>query len=192
MSSVNMRRDAGFHLIESLVTLFVLTVGILGVAGLQAVAIRSHQNSFQNNQALILAQNMADRVRANRVGVQYYDQVGSSNVGAYDAACFTTVGCSSESMAHTDIYQWQEDLANALPGGKGILCRDSTVPTKVSLAGSELRTASLGSCDGVGNAFVIHVLWDKTNDSDIQLEVGSGGKLNPNTSDGYIQLVFEP
>lgn len=183
----------GFHLIESLVTLFVLTVGILGVAGLQAVAIRSHQSSFQTSQAIILAQSMADRVRANRGGVQYYDQSNASNTGAYSASCFSTPGCSIEAIAHTDLFQWQHEIENVLPSGQGFICRDSVAPSKASLAGSTLSASVAGSCDGTGNIFVIHLWWDKNNDNALRLEVNPGtGALDPVSSDDYIQLIFEP
>jgi len=186
-------KEAGFHLIESLVTLFILTVGILGVAGLQAVAIRSHQDSVQRSQAIILAQSMADRIRANVEGAQFYDQSNVANSPAETASCFAAVGCSSQQMALTDLFQWQHEVESALPLGQGYVCQDSSIPTKVSLAGSGLSSNVQGSCDGSGDTFVVHIWWDKNNDNAHQLEVNPGtGALDSNSSDEYLQLVFEP
>ena len=56
----------GFTLIEVMVAVFVLAVGILGMAGMQAVSVRESQNSIFRSQADILAGDMADRLRANR------------------------------------------------------------------------------------------------------------------------------
>lgn len=188
------RKQAGFQLIESLVTLFVLTVGILGITALLAVAIRSHQDSLQRNQAFMLAQNIADRVRANLEGKAFYDQSDVANIGTQlESACFSSSGCTPKSMAHTDLYQWEQDIANTLPLGEGIICKDSIPPAKSALADANLRTAILNQCDGSGNIFVIHIFWDKTNDGQHLLKTNPvTGNLDPKTSDGYVQLIFEP
>ena len=192
---VKLRKQTGVHLVESMITVFVLTVGILGVAGLQAVAIRSHRDSYHINQAMIMAQNMADRVRANLQAADnfYYDQSPSGNAGVYTAACFSTSGCTSEQMAYTDIYQWNALLSEGLSEGEGLICRDSTVPAATDLAGTNLRSQVLNSCDGVGDVYVIHIMWDANNDGNLQLNVDTDtGALEPHSSDGYVQLAFEP
>jgi type IV pilus assembly protein PilV len=62
------RPGAGFTLIEVLVTLVILMIGLLGIAGLMAQGQRASFEAYQRQQALALANDMAERVKANRPG----------------------------------------------------------------------------------------------------------------------------
>lgn len=62
-------RPHGFTMIEVLVTLVILMIGLLGIAGLMAQGQRSSFEAYQRQQALALANDMAERVKANRPGV---------------------------------------------------------------------------------------------------------------------------
>ena len=59
----------GFTLVEVLVAVFVLAIGILGMAGMQAVGVRESQNTYYRTQADMLANDIIDRMRANRAAV---------------------------------------------------------------------------------------------------------------------------
>src|SRR6185312_14583430 len=59
-------RHAGYLMIEVLITVFILAIGLLGVVGLQARAEQAETDSYERTQALILLQDMADRISANR------------------------------------------------------------------------------------------------------------------------------
>jgi type IV pilus modification protein PilV len=59
----------GFTLVEVLVTVVILAVGLLGLAGLQAVSMRNNHSAYERTQAVQLAYDMADRVRANTPAV---------------------------------------------------------------------------------------------------------------------------
>jgi type IV pilus assembly protein PilV len=56
----------GFTLIEVLVTLVILTFGLLGIAGLMAKGQRASFEAFQRQQAISIANDMAERIRGNR------------------------------------------------------------------------------------------------------------------------------
>ena len=56
----------GFTLIEVLVTLVILTFGLLGIAGLMAKGQRIAFEAYQRQQAVALAADMAERIRGNR------------------------------------------------------------------------------------------------------------------------------
>lgn len=62
-------RQSGFTMIEVLVTLVILMIGLLGIAGLMAQGQRSSFEAYQRQQALALANDMAERIKANRPGV---------------------------------------------------------------------------------------------------------------------------
>jgi type IV pilus assembly protein PilV len=65
----------GFTLVESLIALLVLSIGLLGVAALQLTSLQANSGAFQRSQATFLAQDLADRMRANRQAAlaQQYD-----------------------------------------------------------------------------------------------------------------------
>lgn len=66
------RRQHGMSLIEVLVAVVVLTIGALGMAGLQMRALKGGQSSLQRSQAVILANYMLDVIRTDRVNAQAY------------------------------------------------------------------------------------------------------------------------
>ena len=189
-----LKKQQGFNLVESMVTLFILTVGILGIAALQAYSAVLQRESRHTSEALVLAQSLAEKMRANLTGLNFYDQSNGAHVGRYVDHCFSTAGCSSEEMAYNDIYEWQESAAAQLPDGTGVVCRDSTIPSRVALANGALLEKALSNCDGIGNVFVIHIGWDRDNDGEILLNFNSvnGESVEAPNSDGYINLVFEP
>ena len=59
--------SAGFTLIEVLVALIIVSIGLLGLAGLQATSVRFNQQAYLRSQAVQQAYDMADRIRANAV-----------------------------------------------------------------------------------------------------------------------------
>ena len=72
-------RATGFTLIEVLIAVVVFAIGLLGVAGLQVAGMRFTHGSQLRSVAALQAANIADRMRANRVGVRngYYNILGT-------------------------------------------------------------------------------------------------------------------
>ncbi|MDP2826852.1 MAG: type IV pilus modification protein PilV [Sulfuritalea sp.] len=62
--------QGGFSLLEVIITMGILAVGLLGLAGLQARAINAEADSFSRGQAIMLANEMADRMNANLAEVK--------------------------------------------------------------------------------------------------------------------------
>ena len=58
--------QSGFNLLEVLVTLVILSLGILGAAGLQRAALQNGHSALLCTQAALYTYDMADRMRANR------------------------------------------------------------------------------------------------------------------------------
>ena len=99
-----LRPARGFSLIEVLVTILILTVGLLGLAGLQSRALTSQMEAYQRSQALILLKDMADRINANRSDAASY--VTTLGTGAACPAAGLTV-------ASVDLNEWCEALMGA-------------------------------------------------------------------------------
>ncbi len=182
------RREKGFNLIENLVTLLVLTVGLLGIAGMQAVAIQTQQTGHHYGRATSLAQNMAERMRANFEAAEAGDYaVPNTGSVVENSKCFTTEGCSPQQMAETDINEWHQMVERTLPQGDSHICRDSTPsqdPADYIGEVADIRS----TCDDTGDTYVIHVFWDMdpTRDGNVELTA------DPQTTDGHLILVFEP
>ena len=65
MLITNLPRNNGFTLIEVLVSMVIMAVGLLGLAGLQTLSLRDNQDDYLSSQATALAYEMSDRIRAN-------------------------------------------------------------------------------------------------------------------------------
>lgn len=100
-----MRRQRGTSLIEVLVTIIILTIGLLGLAGLQSRLQASEMEAYQRSQALILLQDMASRIAANRKNAANY--VTGTPLGG-TGACPT--GGTRQQM---DAADWCEALQGA-------------------------------------------------------------------------------
>jgi type IV pilus assembly protein PilV len=104
----------GFSLIEVMVALIILSVGLLGLAGLQASALRSTHKSYMRTQAGIAAMEMAERMRANKTGVDtlQYAAIASPPAGTAPTSCITN-NCLAAAVAVHDAYTWTSALANS-------------------------------------------------------------------------------
>lgn len=98
----------GFSLIEVLVTLVILAVGLLGVVGLQARLQQSEMEAYQRSQALILLDDMANRLAANRNAAASYLTGTSSPLGA-GMTCPT----ATTNQFELDRKEWCEALQGA-------------------------------------------------------------------------------
>ena len=101
-------RIDGFTLIESLVALLVLSIGLLGVAAMQLSSLQSNNGAFQRTQATFLAQDIADRMRANR---------RAALDGDYDINFGDAVPAEPATVADNDLVLWKDRLLATLPAG---------------------------------------------------------------------------
>ncbi|HEY9098823.1 MAG TPA: type IV pilus modification protein PilV [Thiobacillus sp.] len=104
-------KQSGFTLLEVLVAILVLSIGLLGLAGLMASNIRSTHGAYQRTQAVWLAYDMIDRMRVNRVNA-----ISSAN--NYNIAIGTATS-GSPGLAGADVNSWKTTLASTLPAGDG-------------------------------------------------------------------------
>jgi len=157
---ISRRRDRGFTLIEVMVALLVLSIGLLGLAGLQVAALQNNQSAFMRSQATALAYDLADRMRSNVVGTisGNYDPANAAVV----PTCRTTAGCTSQEMAANDLAEWNATIAANLPMGEGAVCIDSTP--------SDGADSTTPECDGVGTQYVIKLWWDENRDGEISTD----------------------
>ncbi|HKU15853.1 MAG TPA: type IV pilus modification protein PilV [Steroidobacteraceae bacterium] len=101
-------RARGMTLVEVLVTLVIMSVGLLGVAALQLTSLRNNYDAYVRSQASMLAADLFDRMRANR---------GEALAGDYSAALGPFTGTGA--IWQADVGAWKRTLAAQLPNGDG-------------------------------------------------------------------------
>lgn len=126
----------GFSLIEVLISVFVLTVGVVGAAGMQLVALRTSQQSVFQTQALHLATEMADRMRANVGQMRLSDDANPYLQIDYESSASQQIvsgpdcygahaHCDAAQLALFDIAESLRRISSELPGGRIKVCRDA-------------------------------------------------------------------
>lgn len=128
----------GVSLVEVLVASVVLSIGLLGLAGLQASGLRVGQSSIHRSQAAQLAYDIVERMRVNSVGAAGYEI--ALNADAPDGT----------SVAARDLQDWRRRL-RALPAGTGSIAVDGTQVT-VIVQWDDARGAGALRGDGADEA----------------------------------------
>lgn len=137
------RKAAGFSLIEVLIAMVILSIGLLGLAGLQSTGLHNSTDSYARTIATSLANDMADRIRANMTG---FNAGNYDNTAAYAANCETNAGCTPATMAQHDTFRWQQGIAT-LPGGQGDVVTNGPLVT-VTVRWDNSRSGANGlGCD---------------------------------------------
>lgn len=120
----------GFGLVESLVALVVVTVGMLGIAALYSQGLGAGRTALFRTQAVNLTADMADRIRANRLGGPSYGGAAADN--GCDPGGDTD--CSPSEMAAHDLFAWQAAVAAQMPNGVGTVEFLSTTPPTYTIS----------------------------------------------------------
>lgn len=118
------KRVQGFTLIEVLIALIIMSVGMLGIAGLYVHSMQAGRTSLFRHHAVTLAGDIADRIRANPRAVAAYAGLGANN------ACVAGgIDCTPAEMAANDIFLWQQQATDTLPAGVvNIVFNNAPVP----------------------------------------------------------------
>lgn len=106
------QKVGGFTLIEVLISLIILSVGMLGIAGLYVHSMQAGRTSMLRHNAVTLAGDIADRIRANpRAGPAY------ALAGANNLCVGLNIDCTIGQMAAHDIFLWDQQAAATMPNG---------------------------------------------------------------------------
>jgi type IV pilus assembly protein PilV len=119
------RRQHGTSLVEILVSMLILTMGVLAMAGLHTAAIRYSKTAEFRTTAVHLAEDLTERMRTNTTGVinnNYLRQVAwTDNLPVQvvpaitcTSACLPTL--IAQQVAANDLAQWLNQARTALPG----------------------------------------------------------------------------
>lgn len=143
-------RSYGFTMLEVLISLFVMSLGLLGLAALQVRAQQAELESYQRAQALVLLQDMVDRINANRktAGCYAFTPVPDNGTvfvgtGATAPACVGAYGTTqTRARADADVAAWDALLkgsaealsgnqVGAMLGARGCVSLDTSVTPNI-------------------------------------------------------------
>jgi type IV pilus assembly protein PilV len=117
-SSPRRRSAAGFTLIEILIAIIIIAFGLLGLFGLQAKAQKAETESYERIQALVLIQDIVDRMNANRSDAFSQAYVTASPVGGGGKLA----DCTGKTGADRDLCEWGNLLNGATETSAGGAC----------------------------------------------------------------------
>lgn len=120
--------QTGVTLIEVLAALVIISIGLLGIASLQANSLKLNHSAYLRSQATELAYEMVERMRANR------DQ---ARLGNYDLA-LTSAAPAGADLISTDQAAWINEITRVLPNGQG-----SITSTQVTAGPPPLRRVTV-------------------------------------------------
>lgn len=140
MGIYNAVKQRGFTLLEILVSLVILAIGLLGLAGLQSASVINNHGSLMRSEASLLGYDILERIRANREQALTTTRYLSDFDDAASSYANCVGSCTPPELASHDLNQWKTDVAAQLPGGEAEIARDSLL---------------------VGAIYVVTVRWDE-------------------------------
>jgi len=162
-------KQRGFTLLEALVSIFIVTIGLLGLLGLHVHSQAAELESYQRAQALVLLYNMVDKIKIARVvapcfvqtdpatGMNYYGTAGSGHIGTPSCAGGTA---AENALADSLMSNWDAAL-----GGSGETKAGAEVGAALGARGcvsydpaTELTDASGTAIPGTGE-YTVAVSW---------------------------------
>ncbi|MFS2163464.1 type IV pilus modification protein PilV [Variovorax sp. Varisp62] len=132
----NVRRVAGFTLVEVLVSIVVLSFGLLGMVGLQAGSLQANRDARLQSTAVVLARELAEMMRGNKdqallaTANPYLIGEISSNplvppTASYCLSIGQNCGTDKAAVAQAELTDWLARVSDALPGARVSICRDT-------------------------------------------------------------------
>lgn len=137
--------QSGFSILEIMVTLVVLSTGLLGVANLQVDALRGNQGAYLASVAAQQAEDMAERMQSNPVAVaaDAYDAL-DAGIPSIKVDC-QSVACTPSQLVQYDHNRWNAANQALLPGGAGQVAE---ISNGVFLIGVRWRDPQLAGASG--------------------------------------------
>ncbi len=144
----NLTSQTGFTLVEVLVATVILSLGLLGLAGMQTASMRYNQGAYLRSQATVVANDIIDRMRTNQDGVTTgnYDALDSRDDAPDDQGC-ATAPCTSAQIASQDIREWTDHFQDVYGLGAAY------TPT--------LPTGAFGTVINNANTYSVTVTWSE-------------------------------
>ncbi len=163
MNSQTKQNQLGFSLIEVMVALVILSVGLLGLAGMQVSGLRSVNNSANYSLASIAVNDLAEIMRGNPAaldnGTFLVDFTGLvCNPPAVTCRTPSTTSCTPDQLATYDLYTWYcgDSTGNGVSNTLKLTNMDTIIQC-IDTPTTDARPCSPGS------PYEINLQWDEVN-----------------------------
>jgi type IV pilus assembly protein PilV len=107
----------GMTLIEALAAFVILSVGLLGIVSLQALSKTAQHQSIQRSRAVMIGNDMLERIRANPAGLLTYTSaaapLGVTPIGTEPSPNCVAASCNPVQLATHDLWLWEQALIGA-------------------------------------------------------------------------------
>jgi type IV pilus assembly protein PilV len=152
-------QERGFSLLEVLISIVVLSFGVLGVVGMQAAALQANKEARNQSTAVRLGRELGDMMRGNKDvaiatgGANPYlvaNFTGSASTAPED--CSTGPCSSPTAVAQFQMSDWLSRVEQELPGARVVVCVDST-PYNAGIP--------QWACTGTGGLIVVKIGWTR-------------------------------
>ena len=132
------RHQRGASLLEVMISVLILAIGLLGIAAMQATALRNTQGSLERSQAVIQSYAILDSMRANRA---------VALAGGYNLPMACTAPSDDGTLAASDQIRWINSLQAEMGATAcgSIACAAGIANCSVSVQWSEARASDAGA-----------------------------------------------
>ncbi|WP_210545703.1 type IV pilus modification protein PilV [Rhodoferax sp. PAMC 29310] len=157
--------NAGFSLVEVLVSIVVLSFGLLGMVGMQAASLQANREARLQSAAVFLGREIAETIRGNKnIGILTVNNpyIGSFSTSplvvgtpSYCLNASPTTACTSTTdVANAQMTEWLSRVDAELPGARVDICFDSTPFTSGGLP--------QWACSNTGGVLVVKIGWTRS------------------------------
>ena len=154
------RAQRGVTMLEVLIAIFILSLGLLGAAGIQSQMQTAQVEAYQRAQAVVLLQEMVDRINANRKSAASYVTASALGTSSMDCSGLTAVADKDKCEWNNALYGAAEtqggQTLGAMNGARGCITNPvTTMPREVVVAvawqGMRTTAAPAGTTCGQGS-----------------------------------------
>lgn len=112
---LNITRNRGFTLLEALIGFLILSIGMLGIASLQAISLKAGKTSVYSSVAMMKVEELFESMRVNNTPTALAAYAAAGSGAGTNNNCTGTVVCGAAAMAQDDIFWWKKNLSAGLP-----------------------------------------------------------------------------
>lgn len=169
---MSIKKQLGFSMLEVLISMLVIMIGVLGIAGMQMLAVNNSENARYEGQAAILVSSLAAEMQANPgywasttlpTPTASISVTGTTigTVPAYASTCLATT-CSPVQMAYYDLYNFGAAITG-VANADGQTYNGTALPASSGTVLCNLPVATVGAVPGTPGICTITLTWYETN-----------------------------
>ncbi len=133
------QKNRGFTLLEALIGFLVLSIGMLGIASLQAVSLKAGKSAVYGSVAMMKVGELFESMRVNSTALAVYANAGN---GA-DNGCTDGFNCTAAQLAEDDVFWWNQNLTAGLPVRASTTTNVVLLPLIAGGSLSSMRTVTI-------------------------------------------------